>query len=160
MKRILLFVTVLFLCFHLTGHVYESLVLVPNWKSGEVADVVRYVDFIRIGMPSHFFAIAQFGCLLLSLVTFIAAWSEKEKVRMFAGLTLLISVIVMAGTFIIFVPINIYMGSTTNFDPVELKTKVTTWVNFEYVRIAVIALGLVTSIAALEFYERKSRSRS
>ncbi|MBK7394702.1 MAG: hypothetical protein IPI64_15640 [Chloracidobacterium sp.] len=64
----------------------------------------------------------------------------------------------MAGTFMIFVPINIYMGSTTNFDPVELKTKVTTWVNFEYIRIVVIALGLVTSIAALEFYDRKRRT--
>ncbi|MGB2751822.1 MAG: hypothetical protein WBC19_07165 [Pyrinomonadaceae bacterium] len=158
MKRILLFATVLFLTFHLTGHIYEMLVLVPNWKSGEVADVVRYVDFIRIGMPSHFFSIAQFGCLLLSLVTFVAVWSEKEKVRMFAGITFFISVIVMAGTFIIFVPINIYMGSTTNFDPVELKTKVTTWVNFEYMRIVVIALGLVTSIAALEFYGRKRRT--
>ncbi|CAN5557205.1 hypothetical protein BH10ACI3_BH10ACI3_27990 [soil metagenome] len=158
MTRILLFASVLFVCFHLTGHIYESLVLVPNWKSGEVADVVRYVDFIRIGMPSNFFAIAQFGCLLTSLAAFIAAWSAKGNVRFFAGLTFLISVIVMAGTFIIFVPINIYMGSPANFDPVELKIKVTTWVNFEYVRIAVIAIGLVTSIAALELFGRKRRS--
>ncbi|MBK7394703.1 MAG: hypothetical protein IPI64_15645 [Chloracidobacterium sp.] len=87
MKRILLFATVLFLSFHLTGHIYEMLVLVPNWKSGEVSDVVRYVDFIRIGMPSHFFSIAQFGCLLLSLVTFIAVWTEKRFVCLPAYLT-------------------------------------------------------------------------
>ncbi|MBK8303122.1 MAG: hypothetical protein IPK98_06910 [Chloracidobacterium sp.] len=64
---------------NLTGHIYEMLVLVPNWKSGEVADVVRYVDFIRIGMPSHFFSIAQFGCLLLSLVTFVAVSLSQRK---------------------------------------------------------------------------------
>lgn len=64
----------------------------------------------------------------------------------------------MAGTVIIFFPINIYMATTTNFDPVELKTKVTTWVNFEYLRIVVIALGLVTSIAALELSGRKELS--
>ncbi|HQX57277.1 MAG TPA: hypothetical protein PLP07_15235 [Pyrinomonadaceae bacterium] len=72
MKRILLFAAVLFYCFHFSGHIYESLVLVTNWKSGEVADVVRYVDFLRIGSPADFFAIAQFGCLLTSLVALIA----------------------------------------------------------------------------------------
>lgn len=158
MKRILLFAAVLFYCFHFAGHIYESLVLVTNWKSGEVADVVRYVDFLRVGTPADFFKIAQLGCLLTSLAAFIAAWREKGKVRLFAGMTFLIAIVVMAGTVIVFFPINQYMGSTTNFDPVELKTKVTTWVNFEYVRIVVIALGLITSIAALEFSGRKEPS--
>lgn len=158
MKRILLFAAVLFYCFHFSGHIYESLVLVTNWKSGEVADVARYVDFLRVGTPADFFSIAQFGCLLTSLAVFITVWREKGKVRLFACMTLLIAVFVMAGTFVIFVPINIYMATTTNFDPVELKAKVTTWVNFEYVRIIVIALGLITSIAALEYSGRKEPS--
>ena len=158
MKRILLFAAVLFYCFHFTGHIYESLVLVTNWKSGEVADVVRYVDFLRVGTPADFFAIAQLGCLLTSLAAFIVVLREKGKARLFAGLTLLITIVVIAGTMIIFFPINHYMGSTTNFDAVELKSKVTTWVNFEYVRIVVIALGLITSIAALELSGRKEPS--
>ena len=156
-KRIVLFATVLFFCFHLTGHIYENIVLVSNWKSGEVADVVRYVDFLRVGSPSQFFSIAQFGCVLASLVSLIAVWREKGNVRLFAGLTLIISVLVMVETIVIHVPINIYMGTTTNFDPVELKAKVTTWVNFEYLRILLIAIGLGTSIAAFEFHERRKR---
>jgi hypothetical protein len=151
--RILLWLLVLFFTVHLSGHIYELLANIPNWRSGEVADVMRYRDFYAKADPKYFFIPVHVGSMLVSLICLFLAWNQGGR---FLGLTaaaFLIAVGVFIFTIAFFVPVNNYIWGT-DYDAVLLKSMVQKWVMMEYVRVTVVGIGLICSIWALETANR------
>ena len=147
--RILLWILVMFFAFHLAGHVYELIVNIPNWRSGEVAEVMRYRDFYAKSDPKYYFIFIYVGSIIASLSCVFLAWNTGGRLLGLTAAAFLIVVGVFIFTAVFFVPINNYIWGT-DYDAVLLKGMVQRWVLMEYVRVVLVAIGLACSIFALE----------
>lgn len=150
--KIFLWLTVIFFSFYFAGHLFDLVANVPNWKSGEIADVEKYRDFYRQTSPKNYFILLVLGTPIISLISLGLIWQTPGFSRHFIAATFVLSVVVLIFTLIYFVPINEYIFSSTTYDPVELKELVSKWVTADYFRLFLTGTGMVTAIAGLNEY--------
>ncbi len=124
----------------------------PNWESGEVNDVRIYRDFYHKSSPTKYFAPLVLGTPIVSLTALILVWKKGGRTRTLLGVSFLIAAGVAIWTVLFFVPINQYI-QTGEYNPVELKELVTKWIRYDYLRLAVVGIGLASSIWALTSYK-------
>jgi hypothetical protein len=152
MARLFLWATLLLFSFYFSGHLFDIVANVPNWQSGEADDVLLYRDFYRHSSPARYFAPLVLGTPVASLVALMLVWKRSRQTRTLLGASFLIAAGVAVWTFLFFVPINEYIQAG-EYEPVKLKELVTKWVMYDYLRLAITALGLASSIWALVSYE-------
>jgi hypothetical protein len=152
MVKLFLWATVLLFSFYFSGHLFDIIVNVPNWESGEVNDVRIYRDFYHKSSPTVYFAPLVLGTPIVSLIALILVWKKGGRTRTLLGASFLIAAGVAIWTVLFFVPINQYI-QTGEYNPVELKGLVTKWVRYDYLRLAVVGIGLASSIWALTSYK-------
>ncbi|MBL0172132.1 MAG: DUF1772 domain-containing protein [Gemmatimonadaceae bacterium] len=134
--------------FFLGGHLYEVTAVVPNWRSGDVADVARYRDFFARSGPGVYFERVLYPTLLLAMLAIPLTWSAR-KTRWIAAVPLLVIVAYAVWTIRYFVPINEYIGGTT-YDAARLQSLVRGWVMWETWRALLVTVGLVASVGLCE----------
>ena len=152
MAKLFLWATLLFFSFYFSGHLFDIIANVPNWESGEVNDVQLYRDFYHKSSPTRYFAPLVLGTPVVSLIALILVWKKGRRTRTLLAASFLIAVGVSIWTILFFVPINQYI-QTAEYNPLELKRLVTKWVRYDYLRLAVLGIGLASSLLALTSYE-------
>ena len=152
MAKLFLWATLLFFSFYFSGHLFDIIANVPNWESGEVNDVQLYRDFYHKSSPTRYFAPLVLGTPIVSLIALILVWKKGRRTRTLLAASFLIAVGVSTWTILFFVPINQYI-QTAEYNPLELKRLVTKWVRYDYLRLAVLGIGLASSLWALTSYE-------
>ena len=155
MRKTILWLMVLFFAFFFAGHIFELIANIPNWQSGEIADVARYRDFYAKSGPGNYFSFAHGGSLLFSLIGLAVVWKQGGQARIAAVIAVLIALSVGVYTYLVFLPTNIYIGKT-EYDAVLLKSMVTNWVANEPFRFIAIGIGLAASIWCFEASRRNS----
>lgn len=152
MKKVFLWLTVILFSFYFAGHLFDLLANVPNWKSGEIADVDQYRDFYNQASPKDYFKLLVLGTPVVSLISLGLVWKTPSSSRYFIATAFVLSVVVLIFTFLYFVPINEYIFSSTTYDPVELKELVSKWISADYIRIFLVGTGMCAAIGGLNEY--------
>ncbi len=155
----LLWLTVIISCFHFGGHLFDMLANQPNWKSGEIMDVLKYRDFYALSSPKNFFIILVMGGPLINLLALVSVWKLGKRLRGYIGLSFLITLVVMILTVSFFVPINDYIFNTEelDLDAGKLIILVNDWISMEKLRVLLLGLGMLFSILGINsYYENKS----
>ncbi|CAN5379270.1 hypothetical protein BH10ACI1_BH10ACI1_32310 [soil metagenome] len=155
MRKIILWLMVLFFAFFFAGHIFELIANIPNWQSGEIADVARYRDFYAKSGPGDYFSLTHGGSLLFSLIGLAVVWKRGGQARIAAVIAVLIVLGVGVYTYLAFLPTNIYIANT-EYDAVLLKSMVAKWVANEPFRFIAIGIGLAASIWCFEASRNKS----
>ena len=151
-QEIFLWLTVVFFNFYFAGHLFDLLANVPNWKSGDIADVSKYRDFYGKASPKNYFLPFVVGTPVISLLSLILVWNSGNDVRIFLLISTLLSLLIFVAAVKYFVPINEYILTSKKYDEVKLKKLVSGWVKIDYIRLALLGIGLLTSILALRSF--------
>lgn len=143
---ILLIANAVFFSFYVAGHLFDLLANVPNWKSGEMADVENYRNFYSKSTPKNFFAPFVLLTPLLSLVCLIFVWSNGGLIPVYIGLSFVLALTVLILTLGFFVPINKYVLGSADLEPNHLKKQVKKWVSMDYLRFTLLFLAMFTAL--------------
>ena len=146
-KRTLLWLNAFFACGHFTGHLFDRMVVVPNWNEGTVEGILSFHHFFQNVDPGAYFSIFVMAPTLFSILSFLFYFRSHPDLKRVLGIGLIITLCSSASTFLFFFPINNYLfwGKDIVLDPVQTKAFVEKWVFGEWFRIAA---GLVTMILA------------
>lgn len=150
--NISLWLTVILFSFYFAGHLFDLLANIPNWKSGEIADIVKYRDFYSQASPKNYFLVLVAGTPIISLVSLVLVWQTAGSARYFMAVTFILSLIVLIFTLKYFVPINEYIFNSTTYNQAELKELVSKWVKADYFRLLLVGTGMLTAIGGLIEY--------
>lgn len=155
--RFLLWLNALVFCVYLVGHLFDILIIVPNWNSGSLADIQLYNDFFQKSDPRFFFSFIRPFSIATSFVCLMAFWSRGTPIRALLLISLLIDILIYAVTQYYFRPINeyLFLNDTLIFDPAVVKDYVSKWVAYNYIRIALITVGFYASLRAIHFSYRQ-----
>ncbi|MCF8238607.1 MAG: DUF1772 domain-containing protein [Saprospiraceae bacterium] len=146
-KRTLLWLNAFFACGHFTGHLFDRLVVVPNWNAGTVDGIMAFHNFFQNADPGAYFSIFVMAPTLFAILSFLAYLRSHTNLKKVLAIGLIITLCSTASTFLFFFPINNYLfwGKDIVLDPAQTSTLVTRWVFGEWFRIVA---GLVTMILA------------
>jgi hypothetical protein len=150
-KRIILWLNAFFACGHFAGHLFDTLVIVPNWKSGSVEAIMGFRGFFVNTDPGAYFAIFVMGPTLLAIVSFVTYIKSAKPLRNTLAIVLLLTLISTASTFLFFFPINNYLfwGGDNVLDPTKTMDLVNNWVSGERIRLALAFIILLFAGKAL-----------
>jgi glucan phosphoethanolaminetransferase (alkaline phosphatase superfamily) len=154
-SRVLIWTVVILFCFFFAGHLFDLIVNVPNWQSGEIETISNYRDFYWKTTPKAYFLPLMIGTFLVSLIAYLSVRGENKTIKVYILTCILISLIVFLFTIILFVPINEYIFSTSDYEPDKLEGLVNKWVKFDYLRLLLVGVGLASSILGLNAYYNK-----
>lgn len=158
-KRFFLWLNIFFAGGHFTGHLFDTLVIIPNWKAGTIDNLIRYNDFFVHTDPGSFFSIFVIGPTVMAIICFILYFKSKKEIKIILGIGLIITIISTLSTFLYFFPINNYLfwGEDTILDPSRTKTLAAKWVLGEWFRLALGFITLIISARALHLsYDKKN----
>ncbi|MFZ1749860.1 MAG: DUF1772 domain-containing protein [Saprospiraceae bacterium] len=150
-KRILLWLNVFFACGHFTGHLFDTLVIVPNWKEGSVEVITNFRAFFTNADPGAYFAIFVMAPTLFAILSFLFYYKTHRDIKITLGLGLAITLISTASTFLYFFPINNYLfwGQDVILEPAKTKELVENWVFAERIRLIIGLAALLAAARAL-----------
>lgn len=151
-QELFLWITVIVFSFYFAGHLFDLLANIPNWKSGDIMDVSKYRDFYAKASPKNYFFPFVIGTPIVSLICLFLVWNIGDPARIFLIMSSLIALLVSVATIKYFVPINDYIFTSTEYDQVKLKKLVSGWIKMDYIRVAILGVGLLTSILALKSF--------
>lgn len=147
-RKIILWLSVFLFTLFFAGHLYEEISVIPNWSSGGIPDVSLYRDFFHVSGPANYYSIIIGSSFVFSIAALIAVWRDG-KARMWATLSLLVILAYLPYTYVYFLPTNFYVAGTS-YDAAVLKQLVDRWTFHEWFRLALIGVGLISSIFCLE----------
>ena len=134
------------------GAVYEMLVVNPLWLDSPPESVTNWNPVPQFAIePGRFWAVAVPLYMLATIAILITSWfmpAPRRKWALLAGVCTL-AVIVSTGLF--FVPIlrETIMSRGAGLSAEEITTKVNLWVNWNWLRMAVVFVGWVAGVRAL-----------
>ncbi|HQZ96312.1 MAG TPA: hypothetical protein PLP21_08330 [Pyrinomonadaceae bacterium] len=149
MRKVVLWLMVLSFASFFAGHLYELIVVVPNWKSGAIADVTKYNQFFSLASPADYYNLTVGSSFIFSIVGLASILKCGKIAIIFASTAILVVVIYAVYTYAVFLPTNFYIGAG-NYDPAVLEPLVARWVFHEPIRFALIGVGLLASILTME----------
>lgn len=152
MNELFLWLTVITFSFYFAGHLFDLLANIPNWKSGDITDVSKYRDFYTKASPKNYFLPLVIGTPIICLTCLFFVWNIGTPVITLLMISTFISLIITVATIKYFVPINEYIFTSSEYDPVKLKKLVHGWVKMDYIRLFLLGVGLLTSIFALRSF--------
>jgi hypothetical protein len=130
-------------------NIYNSVVDAPNWGSDLPRSIETARDYFRVANPGTFFRLFSPAHQLITLVALILCWRAGKPVRYFLAAALVIAVAADAFTFGYFYPrLAIIFGEPVN-DIDMIRNAWAGWSSMNWVRSAIIAIGLVCDFAAL-----------
>lgn len=154
----LLWLNAVVFCLYLAAHWFDILIIVPNWKSGTVEDLRLYHAFFHTTDPRQFFTFLRPVSITISLLCLFFYWYKGSPVRMLMVISFLIDVLLYVVTLFYFSPINdfLFLDDGAPSDPAAVQEYVKKWIASNYIRIALITVGVYASLAAVHFSYRRS----
>jgi len=149
--EITLWATILIFTIHLSGHIFDKITIIPNWNSGEIADMQRNKAFFRKGQIQIFFGPVILACFLSSLLAMIAVWGHGGATKTYAIAAFALSTAINIWTLAYFVPMNKYFDGQ-NYEAETLGHLVKRWTTANHLRFVLLTVALGLAIAAFEHY--------
>jgi len=154
----LLWCNALVFTFYLAGHLFDVAILVPNWKSGTLADIELFNAFFHFTNPTDYFYFIMPVSTALSVICFLVFFNRGNPILILLSISLLIDIAIDAVTLHYFVPINEYLFWEQGgaLSPERVHEYVKGWVTADYLRIGLIMIGFYASVAAVHFSYKRS----
>lgn len=149
-KRILLWLNAFIAAAYFTGHLFDFLVVMPNWRAGEVELLMNYRSFFSNADPGAFFRIIVPASVLLSVISFLAYWKADKPVKVMLGMYLALTVGAFLFTMFHHLPINNYLfWGKDILEPARTMDLAQQWVLGEHVRVVCGFVSLIIAGRAL-----------
>lgn len=134
------------------GSVYEMLVVNPLWFGSPPESVTNWNPVPQFAIePGRFWAAAVPLYMLTTLAILITAWFMPPPRRKWALIAGVCTLAVIVSTAVFFVPIlrDTIMSRGAGFSAEEITAKVNLWVNWNWLRMAVVFVGWLAGVRAL-----------
>lgn len=153
MKPLILFASIAIASGLLLVNVYTSIVDARSWGSHIPESIGVAREYFRIVNPGNFFRIFSPVNQLLGLVALVVCWKSGGQVRLLLGIGLLMYLVAEGMTFMYFYPRNDIMFRTAALtDTALLKKTWNEWNTMNWVRTAVLVIGVCCSATAMNKY--------
>lgn len=154
MTHFFLLTTVVVFSFHLAGHIFDKIAIIPNWNSGSIDDMKRNKAFFRKGQIQTFFVLMLPSCFLVSLVSMVLLWNDETQAHLYSMLAFALNFATSVWTIAYFVPMNKYFEAG-EYEAETLKQMVKRWTMANHIRFVLLTIALGLAIAALNSYTFK-----
>lgn len=141
--------------FHLAGHIFDKIAIIPNWNSGSIDDMQRNKAFFRKGQIRTFFGLMHLSCFLVSLVSIILLWGVENPAHLYTMLAFTLNFVASVWSIVYFVPMNKYFEAG-EFEAETLKQMVKRWTMANHFRFVLLTIALGLAIAALNNFPTAS----
>jgi hypothetical protein len=163
LAQITLWFFVIFLSIEVGAGLYETRVIVPRWSASPPESVWTWADLratnaqAAIDPGTRFWVYVAPATGLSALLAFAFSFATKGAHRTWRLIGTILALVVVAATFIYFVPnIRLLLGPNShNIDGEKVKALMDQWVMGNYVRAAV---GIVAWLAALRAFSLPTES--
>lgn len=159
-KRILLWLNAFFACGFFTGHLFDYMVIIPNWNDGNVVGITKFREFFITADPGAYFMIFALAPVLFAIICFFAYLKSDKGIKKMLGAYLIISLGLFISYLAIFHPINEYLffSKEINFEPVKTKELISKWVMSDTIRLVIGFFALLVSARVLHLSYQKVTS--
>ena len=141
--------------FHLAGHIFDKIAVIPNWNSGTIDDMQRNKAFFQKGQIRTFFGLMHLSCFLASLVSMILLWGDENPAHLYAMLAFALNFVASVWSIVYFVPMNKYFEAG-EYEAETLKQMVKRWTISNHFRFVLLTIALGLAIAALNNFPTAS----
>ncbi len=141
MKKLLLWINAFLLSIICGAALFFLVAIQPNWRSGNVEDIIIMNSFFHVTDASIFFKGSLAPSLLVSLICMVAYRKGDRALRNLVVITFVINAAMFAFTLLYFVPKNNYLFVQHKTGLV--RDYVSSWMTAQYFRIAFYLLGLL-----------------
>ncbi len=141
--------------------VYEMLVVNPLWFGSPPESVTNWNPVPEFAIePGRFWAVAVPLYMLTTLAILITAWFMPSPRRKWALIAGVCTLAVIVSTALFFVPIlrETIISRGAGFSAEEITTKVNLWVNWNWLRMAVVFVGWLAGMRALNLNSQSNVS--
>lgn len=153
MKPLIVFASIAVASGLLLVNMYTSIVDARSWGSNIPESIGVAREYFRVVNPGNFFRIFSPLNQLLGLVALVICWRSSGQVRLLLGIALVMYLVAEGMTFMYFYPRNDIMFKTAALtDTALLKKTWSQWNSMNWVRTAVLVIGLCCSATALDKY--------
>ena len=150
MKTIILFAAISIASGLLLVNIYTSIVDARSWAGDVPNSIAAARAYFKTVNPGNFFRIFSPVNQVLGLAVLVLFWRSSPSIRLGFGVAFVLYVLADVFTFSYFYPRNDIMFKTAQITDVELLRKtVTEWSMMNWLRSAIIFLGLVCSFISL-----------
>jgi hypothetical protein len=150
MKKIILFASACLASGLLFTNVYNSLIDVRAWGSDIPNSIAATREYFKATNPGNFFRVFSPVNQLLALLMLILFWKSSRSVRLYLAFAFAIYVLTDVFTFGYFYPRNDIMFKDASLTDIDLlKTTLQQWAGMNWVRSAIIAVGVFFSFLSL-----------
>jgi len=160
LRRILIYIAILFLAGVLGANVYNSIVDAPNWGSAIPQSLDAAKAYFSHANPGNFYRVASPLAQIAALIALIAAWPAGKTARILAALALVLAVLGDAFTFLYFYPRNEIMFGSGTHSVEDLQTAWAGWSTMNWLRSFLILAAVISELALLSKFERTSARQS
>ena len=158
MRKICIFASLALMAGVLIVNVYTSIVDARSWSSNIPDSIFTARNYFKTVNPGTFFRMASPINQLLALAALVACWNSGKKARLYFGVALLLAVLTDALTFAYFYPRNDILFRATQANADVLTKVCSEWRAMNWVRSAILAIGLLCSMKGLDAYYLKAQS--
>src|SRR6476620_8540356 len=150
MKTAILFASIAIASGLILANIYTSLVDARSWGSNIPESIGTARNYFKVVTPGDFFRIFSPINQVLGLLALILFWKVGPSVRICLGAAFLLYVAADAFTFAYFYPRNDIMFKSGDLSNIELmRTTWREWSNMNWVRTAILIVGVICSCASL-----------
>jgi uncharacterized membrane protein len=150
MKTIILFISISIASGLLLVNLYTSIVDARSWASDVPHSIAIGREYFKTVNPGNFFRIFSPVNQALGLLVVILFWKSSSSVRLGLGVAFILYIAADALTFAYFYPRNDILWKTAQLTDVDLlKKTVAEWSMMNWVRSAIIFVGLICSCVSL-----------
>ena len=155
MKRIFLYLSLIFASGLMLTNIYTSVVDAASWGSDIPNSIETARQYYKASNPGNFFRIFSPVTQLLALLCMLLFWKRSKQVRYLLMAAFVLYVMGESLTFLYFYPRNDIMF-VHEMDLEKVKIAWTEWNTMNWVRTLIAAAGVACSAMALHrIYEAK-----
>ncbi|MGB4847933.1 MAG: DUF1772 domain-containing protein [Saprospiraceae bacterium] len=148
MTQYFIIATIVVFSFHLAGHIFDKIAIIPNWNSGDIDDMKKNKAFFQKGQIRSFFVLMILSCFIISLVTMLLLLGDNGQARLFSILAFALSTATSIWSIVYFVPMNKYFEAG-EYEIDKLKQLVKKWTMANHLRFVLLTICLLLSILVL-----------
>ena len=156
MKKIILFLSIIFMAGVAFANMYNSIVDTTSWISNVPSSIEDFRQYFQSVNPGNFFRLFSPVNQLLALISVILFWKTSGKTRVFLLLAFVLAVAGDVVTFSYFYPRNDMLmklpiqGNTSQFITILKQWRFMNWI-----RTIILLIGLLFSCLGLnEIYQQ------
>ena len=156
--RFLLWLNAIVFAVYLAGHLFDIFIIIPNFRSGSVEEIMLFNDFFHKTNPVNFYRVIMWISCGISLLCFITYLRAGNPILGMLMISVVIDMLLYMVTMYYIRPMNEYL--LTNQVGVLYQEGVAEyvriWITANYLRIGLIVIGFYASVLAIHFsYSRR-----